>query len=102
MPSRARPLSNPPELPEDPTDKATLKIEAHADRGRSVSVGMTVPGRDTVACATIAASITIGIVGPMATIYVAHATGFASSWAACIACVQVVGAVVLGLRALRR
>jgi hypothetical protein len=102
MPSRALPLSNPPELPEDPTDKATLRIDARADHGRSVSLGMTVPGRDTVACATITASTVIGIGGPAATIYEAHAAGFAPSWAACIACVQVVGAVVLGLRARHR
>ncbi len=102
MPSRARPLINPPELPEDPTDKAVLRIEAHADRARSINLGVAVPGRDTVACASIAASTVIAIGGPMGTIYEAHAAGFPPGWATCIACAQLLGAVVLGLRTRRR
>jgi hypothetical protein len=102
MPSRARPISNLPELPEDPTDKATLQVEACADHGRRVALGMTVPGRDTVACASIAAAVVIGVGGPLATIYEAHAASFAPGWAACIACAQVVGATLFGLHARHR
>ena len=102
MPSRARPISNLPELPEDPTDKATLQVEACADHGRRVALGMTVPGRDTVACASIAAAVVIGVGGPLATIYEAQASGFPSGWAAGIACAQVVGSAVMSLLARRR
>jgi hypothetical protein len=101
MPSRARRLGNLPELPEDPTDKATLRIEARADHGRSIDVGMTVPGRDTVACVTVAAATALGIGGPIGTIYEAHIAGFPPIWTGRIACTQILGSVVLGLRAHR-
>jgi hypothetical protein len=99
VPSRATSLSSPPELPEDPTDKAILHIEACADRGRRVVLGMTVPGTDTVACACIAAAVVMGVGGPIATIYEAQASGFPSSWAAGIAFAQIAAAAIVSLRA---
>lgn len=101
MPSRTRPLRDLPVLPEDPTDKAFLRIETISEDGRSLKLGMAVPGADTVACATIAGAIVIGVGGPAATIYATHAADFPPGWAACIACVQMLGSVVLGLRARR-
>jgi hypothetical protein len=101
MPSPARPLDNLPELPEDPTDKATLRVEASADRGRHLAFGMVVPGRDTVACARLGAAVVIGVGGPIATIYEAHSSGFPASWTAGIACAQVICSVILGVTSRR-
>lgn len=97
MPSRVTPSSDPSQLPEEaPTGKATLQIEARADRGRRVSFRATVPGRDTAACAKIAAGAVIGAGGPPLTI---QAAGLTPVWTACVAFAQVVAGAVIVWRA---
>lgn len=93
MPIRTRQARDLPDLPEELTERATLRIEASIDRARSVSIGMVVPARDTVACALIAGAVAIGAFGPWLTL---NAASLPAGWLVCVICAQEMAAVVLG------
>jgi len=94
MPSRVESTSGSPELPEDPTGKATLKISATGDHKRQINLGMAVSGRDSVACIRVAVAGLMGTAGPALTLYFGHVSAYPAEWVAAIAGGQLVVAVL--------
>jgi len=72
-----------PDIAEDPTPSADLKIEVvHSEKG--LTVGLRVSQKDGSslirACVGIGTAAVIGVGGPAATIWAAHMTGFGPGW----------------------
>jgi|HubBroStandDraft_2_1064218.scaffolds.fasta_scaffold32195_1 hypothetical protein len=95
----------PPDMnDEEPTGKADLRITMVRSEDR-LSVGLRVSQDDgsgiVAASVGIVGAAVVGVGGPTATLWAAHAAGFAPGWACCMAAAQLLLAKSMVVRSYR-